>query len=317
MPDQYQLFGVSDLARVAPTTAIRQNLVEFFRWAFVDAGAYAEVPVRTPGTPDPYGGEALAPIGRDGVADGTVWQAPHGGWVHETGLVSGRTPTVASGVYVAGTFYPTATTVGAYAHSLDFVHGRVTFAAPVPTGVVVQAAYAYRWVQFYEQTEPWFRPVVLGDFTESRFAAAAASGVVALLDDLSLQPPLVAVEAPNAHRLSPYQIGSFAHWVDQPVLFHVLAGSEADRDSIADAISLQKDRAVTLFDPTARRAAGDFRLDWRGSPTPSGSTYPGLVRAYPWNTLYFVGSEGSPVDPALPLFRAVVRLTVRMPFLYA
>lgn len=317
MPNQYQLFAISDLSRVALRTATEQNLVEFFKWAFVDAGGYTEVPVLTPGTPDAYGDETLTAVHQDTVTDGTIWQAVHRDWVYETGLQSGRSPTVASGVYVAGNFYPTATTSGAYAHSLDFVHGRVNFTTPVPTGTVVQVAYAHRTVSIYDASVPWYRPVVLNDFTEQRFAAAAASGVVPLLDDLDLEPPLVVVECPEGPPPRAKEIGSVAHWIDQDVLFYVVAPDRYTRDAIVDAIRLQTSRAITMFDSTARRAANDSQLDWKGSPTPSGSQYPALTQTYPWKTLYLTSSRVSQVDPAIPLFRGVVRLNTTTDHGYA
>jgi len=64
-----------------------------------------------------------------------VFQSAFKNWVHEDGIPSPGSgiapPTVASGVTVGGTFFPTATTVGAFAHSIDFPNGRVIFQTPL------------------------------------------------------------------------------------------------------------------------------------------------------------------------------------------
>lgn len=315
MPTWTTLRGYDDLAKDPPSTQVEQNVLDFFRWAFLEAGGFSNVAVASPGTPDPYGLSDLFPVQKGGVADGRVWQARKPDWVWETGLENPATPAVCGGVYVNGVYHPTASTTGAYAHHLDFPGGRVVFDSPVPTASLVQAAYAYRWVGMFDASVPWFRPVVLDGFLTEE-ANRDKGGVLSVLDDYRVQTPLVVVEAAMAQRLRPRQLGDRSHWVDQVVLFHVVAATKADRDRVANAIVQQQNDTVYLYDTDARRLAGDFDLDWRGSPLPGAKTYPQLVDAagYRSKHLYFTSMNPQDVSSRLPLFRGVVRATVTCDF---
>jgi hypothetical protein len=82
--------------------------------------------------------------------DGAVYQSAFKNWVYESGITVFETgvaePTVASGVTVDGTFYPTATTVGAFAHQIDYPNGTVIFDTALGGTPVVQAAFSYKIV---------------------------------------------------------------------------------------------------------------------------------------------------------------------------
>jgi hypothetical protein len=116
-------------------------------------------------------------------------------------------------------------------------------------------------------------------------------------------------------------LGSRANWVDQDVLLHIFADSDAARNNLVDALSLLKDQSLLLFDANRRRAAGDFDLDALGSPRAGASNYPALLRPYPDGYLasqgWFPRTQPSPVETSLPLFRGVVRATFRTDWLSA
>lgn len=112
-------------------------------------GAYKTVDV---GDTDFYGRDqsAMIPItGHPTYGDNRVWQSPFKNWVYESGITpletGVATPVVASGVTVNGTFYPD-TTVGAFAHYIDYPNGRVVFDSAIPAGSLVQGAFSYKMV---------------------------------------------------------------------------------------------------------------------------------------------------------------------------
>jgi len=80
--------------------------------------------------------------------DGQVFQSAFKNWVYESGIIVFETgiaaPIVASGVTVNGTFYDTSTTVGTYAHKIDYPNGTVIFDAPLGGAPTVQAAFSYK-----------------------------------------------------------------------------------------------------------------------------------------------------------------------------
>ena len=111
-----------------------------------------------------------------------------------------------------------------------------------------------------------------------------------------------------------YQLGNTALWVDQDFLFHVITQDKPTRDAIVDAITGQKDKTLVLYDPDARRTAGNYPLDWKGSVVANASRYPSLLLpppdGYLWQTCYFSGMSGSDVSSVAPLSRGTVRATV-------
>lgn len=307
-----RLVGVADFARDNLGTVLEENLVGFLRWGLVNAGAFVEVPVRTPGTPDPYGDETLYPVDRDGVAPGRIWEARNPDWCYEVGLDASPGPTVASGVYVNGTFHATASTTGPYAHALDFPHGRATFTTPLPPSSVVQVAHAYRRVAVFRPDRPWFRPVVLGQFGVGQSEQLDRAGVIQRLTDDRVRVPLVCVQALVERSSYGYGLGLGMDIQRRPVLFHLLADSPDDLKNLADAISFQKQSTIRLYDTNGPRLAGVSTLDFAGMPVPSGPQYPDLLDAYPLAHAFFASCSGSDVSAALPLFRGIVRAEIEV-----
>ena len=91
----------------------------------------------------------LLPVTDEDYADGRVWQSAFKNWVYESGIMPTQSglaqPTVASGVTVNSMFHPD-TTVGPFAHFVDYPNGRVVFDSPVVTSSIVQVTFAYKEV---------------------------------------------------------------------------------------------------------------------------------------------------------------------------
>jgi len=92
----------------------------------------------------------LLPVTSDpDYQDGQVWQSAFKNWVYESGIVPVQTgivpPTLVSGVTVNGTFYPDST-VGGFAHFVDFPNGRIIFNSPISTASIVRTSFAYKEV---------------------------------------------------------------------------------------------------------------------------------------------------------------------------
>lgn len=295
------------------TEQLEENLMEFFNWGLLEAGAFDDAPITTPGTPDPYDDSKLTVKHMASVDDGRIWQSPHGGWVWETGLDAERQPIPVSGVYVNGTFYSESTS-GPYKHFVDYPNGRVVFDAAIPTNAVVQAAHSYRWVNFYDQEVPWFRDVIFDAYRFEVGEDAPVSGVIGLLDQYSVQLPAVVIESVPQRRFVPKQIGDTSQWVYADFLMHILAERKEDRDFLQDAITLQKDKAFYLFDVNAKIAANQYALDWHGSLLPGAMTYPELVDGFRYKTCYFNRLVGQDSSALLPLFRATIRATLEVEF---
>jgi hypothetical protein len=310
------LKGITDVNKSLLLESIVQGVKAFFEWGLLSAGGYATVSVGTPGTNDPYADEVLHPVHQEGIADNRIWEAIHPDWIYETGFTS-PAPTVPNGVYVGGTLYPTSTTTGTYKHYMDFPNGRVIFDSSISATSVVEVAYSYKWLHFYDQEVPWFKDVVFDPLVITDDPAKMPD-FNKLLKDNRITLPAVIIEPVMTRRLRGVMLGSGAQWVEQDILFHILAERSDDRNNIMDIISLQKDKTFFLFDVNARREASDYPLDWRGSPTGTGKMYPGLVAmppsGYRSKQCYFSRMVPSDVSLRLPMFRGIVRATLEVDF---
>jgi hypothetical protein len=243
--------------------------------------------------------------------DGQAWEGQHSKWIWED------VPSVqTSGVYVNGVFHATATTTGAYAHYINFPEGRVVFNTALPKTAIVQAEYAYRWANFYDQNTPWFKDVVFDAFLIDQ--QPTGSGFMRLLNDYDVRLPAVIVEPVMRRSQAGYQLGSTAQWINQDVLFHIIAERAHERNNLMDLITLQKDQSFYLYDVNARRRANDFALDWRGAPVPGAKTFEELTlpapSGYRWNLCTFSRMDGQDVSLKLPLFRGIVRASLEVVF---
>lgn len=320
MPTYTHLAGFGDGAadQKTFTEQLQENLVEFFNWGLLEAGGYSDILVSNVGVPDPTDDCNLLPNHMPGVADGRIWQAPYRNWVWESGLESSRQPVAISGVYVNGTFSPTPSSGTANEHYINYPEGRVVFTSPIATNSVVQAEYSYRWVNFYDQSVPWFRDVIFDAFRYETTPDVHPSGIIGLLNENAVQLPAVVVETVATRKFLPKQLGDRSQWIFQDFLFHVVCDNAADRSAILDIVTLQKDKTIYLFDANARAAADKYPLDWHGSPVDGAMTYPVLVSDPPtgfrYKKCFFSNMVGQETSVRLPLFRAIIRVTLEVEF---
>jgi hypothetical protein len=310
------LKGVADVSKQLLLESISQGVREFFDWALLNAGGFTTVDVSSPGTNDPYADEVLHPVHQEGVEDNRIWEAIHPDWVYETGVDYSPPPVRPTGVYVNATFYPTATTTGPFKHYINFPEGRVVFDHAIAASSLVQVSYSYRWLNFYDNEVPWFRDVVLDPVAVSDSPSTGA--FINLLKENRVQLPAVIIEPVMNRRLRGMMLGSGALWVEQDILFHLIAERSDERSNIMDIITLQKDKTFYLFDVNARNDAGDYPVDARGVPIAGAKMYPSLVAmppaGYRWKSCYFSRMTPQDVSLQLPLYRGVVRATLEVDF---
>lgn len=293
MPAHTHLKTIRDAFDPAILKRLEENVADFFRWGFIEAGGFVDVPVDTPGTV--VGDEALLPAHVDGYSDFRVWQSIRAGWCYESGLDRTDEPHVCSGVYVNGVLR----TSGFF---VNFPAGRVVFDAPLAESDVVQAHYSYRHVSLYDQDAPWYRDVV--SYTDVDLTAA--------FDAHRIPQPLIVVEGVPSRRLKGAMIGSGALRGFFDILYHVIAPTKRERDALVDAITLQQDKGILLYDTETAARAGKTTLGWGGSLRPGGLQYPELLLQYPGGQAEFGQCSASAVSSKLPLWRATARVPMEV-----
>jgi hypothetical protein len=313
-PDYTKLYGFSNYGNANVSKQIENNLKFFLDYGLVQIGGFTNVQVDGSGI---YGGQNsyLRQKNEPGYATGRVWQFYRNDLVWETGIDYHTRPIRCSGVYVNGTFYPTATTTGPYAHVVDFPRGRVIFNSPV-TGVTVKAAFSYRNVQVYKSDTPWFRSIHYGS-TRSDDAQFTqnGSGSWNMSAETRLELPAIVIEVSPKSTRSPYELGNLKQYVRQDVYFHVFAETDWEAKNLTDILTGQNDRTIYLVDFNAAASGAALPLNISGAPTANGQMYPDLLRTredggYRWKEFVFKNTTAQTAGQLPPdLFASIVKTT--------
>jgi hypothetical protein len=319
VPDHTRLRGVAEVGRPLLSDQLQTNLVSFFQWGLLGAGGFSNV--RTPAS-GAYGGrfDRLQLCDDPYYQKGQVWQSTQPDWVWESGVEYHTQPIRVSGVNVDGVFYPSSTT-GAFAHTINYPLGRVTFDSPVnPTGVVT-CEFSHRSHHFYAADCPWWRELQQRALRpDDSHYGQYGSGAYSVLAQNRIPLPAVIVEAvPNTSR-TPLECGNDMAVVRQDVLFHIFAETPYDRAWLHDCVTLQWPKRLVMFNKDWMLDRPEsFPLDGDGSPAPSGLMYPDLVKGtgeggFAWRQLRVVNfrSASQPEAVTAPLYVATVRAQVEV-----
>lgn len=261
-----------------------QGIIDWCNWSILDIGGYQNVSVSQ--SSGLYGGHMarLRPVQDPNYTDGQVWESARSDWVWESGITySGDAPTIASGVYISGVFYPTSTT-GIGAHHINFPLGRVVFNSPINVSSLVQTNYSYRTVSFVQSKLPWFTQFLYNSFKIERADFLSATGAWSHLSQARRQMPVVGIELVNRKSSYPYEMGSLAQYMSQDILMYIFAENDFDRDQIVDILAGQNDKRIWLPDRARMKADARYPLDldYKGSPVDSPMYYPDIIDNFPW-----------------------------------
>lgn len=260
-----------------------------------------------------------------GLSGAQVWQSPYQEWVYESGItlnnapfISGLTPpTVASGIYVNGTFFSKNTGVSGSQFNIDFIHGRVIFAGTgIPSNSIVQAAYSYRTfrvdlfnknsrsdIKYYSETELKDNP-----FSNNNPAYPSGGYSVGTLPAIFLELGEDDQEA--------FELGNRSSILFQPVYCHVYAYESWERDAALGLINSRWHMHMPM-------------IDFNYAPLPLSGVYSTLSPVYiPYQTMlenpvyrgntliskhYYIDRIRSrPLESLLKLERGVATMELRV-----
>lgn len=273
-----QFKGVTDWREDGLNSNLQYGLLAWSRWSMLQVGGFNNVTMSQ--ASGLYGGHPaiLRPVVDPNYTDGQVWESVRSDWVWETGIYYSSQPRACSGVYVDGSFKPTATEVGAYAHHVDYPRGRVVFDAPISTSADVRCDYAHRVPTIDEASKPWFQELLYGTLETERSEWLSTSGEANLLAEARRTMPTIGLELAAREGYAPYQLGG-GQWVWQGVVFHVLAENKADRDSLLNLLANQNDKVIWLPDRGLMKESSQFPvdIDVMGRPVSNPMQYPSLI----------------------------------------
>lgn len=183
-------------------------------------------------------------------ADNRVFVSAFKNWVHESGITPSYSitpPIIASGVTVDGTFYPKNSYDpgydAAYAHSIDYVNGRVIFNNAIPTPTSIQAEFSYKhiWVDFADRFENEQDELLMESMYKDN---PTQTGVIVYPLNNSIPVPAMMISF-RSRQQEPYELGAPSNVANFQVSLHVWARNSADSDMIEDLLS-SNERAVLL-----------------------------------------------------------------------
>jgi len=232
--------------------AVKLNYKLFLDMHFLREGAFRNVPSGEMF----YDGRVMSLLLPDTEADmlyfgeaGHVFQSPFRQWVYESGVPLDGTnvpqpPTAASGVFVEGAFRGMGDPE--FAHSIDYLNGRVIFEQAQPLELEVHANFAYREVRIGFEHD--FNQQYKDGFLDSQYMTNPLTANQLVYPSGSAQPfPAIFIEVDD-RRFSAYEMGNRSLNIHDTVKFHVWAPHDLIRDNIVDIVTSQQRKVVPLVD---------------------------------------------------------------------
>jgi hypothetical protein len=301
------------MALMRRKTLLKSNLEYWLNDKLLREGLYRNISI---GDADVYSMDMskLVPISDDeDFKDGQVWQSAFKNWVYESGIpssVSGvAPPTVASGISVNGTFYPEATTSGAFAHFIDFPNGRVVFLSPILTSSLVQGDFAHKevTVDFAER----FDNERMDLLTETAIKDnPQQTGVVTYPSKEQRTLPAIWIDFLDREN-DGYELGSKSLVSDFNGVFHVWGRDGFLRDVVEDIVNdTHRDVILGIDFNTA-----PFPLLSKGRRNPAYPGYAELARIHSphfWRRIYMEETNPRKDKPLFEIERTQVRFRVRI-----
>lgn len=294
------------------TRQVKENLINFFNWGFINAGGFSNVNIGTSGTYSPVRDKSQLRLSTDArYSQGQVWEGFTNQWVWESGILDFTQPIKISGVYVNGTFQPISG-VGTYAHKINYRDGQVIFNSPISTSSSVKCEFSYKWTKWVDAETPWFKQIInLSDRIDNN-QFQSTSGNWNNLSQERLPLPAVGVKVNSRFTLQGRQIGG-GHWVLQDIVFYVLTEDEDTRNQLKDLIMYQVDKTLIMYDYNARPPS----VNYDGTLGSNPKTYADLVKEISignaYRTMYFESITGNDLGSINNrVFAASVRATMRV-----
>lgn len=189
-----------------------------------------------------------------------VWQGYRKNWVSESGVeffASGLTaPTLASGIYIGGTFHPRATiSGGGNGIAIDFRNGRVLAESGITASATVEVAHSYKeiWIDTVARDLVADQVTVIDNTKRVAIDNVPSGNIIRL--------PAIQMDLANQLETRGLELGGGI--IMRPVMFlHVVAENRHDKDEIVDVLQLSQFKTMTMVDLDAVPAQFGFYGDY-------------------------------------------------------
>jgi len=286
------LEGFDYIGQPLLTENLEFSLTQFLDWGYLNKGGYYNIYLNTSGN----SGELFSKLrlSEDSrYTKGRVWESFRKNWVWESGVEVTPSPVNISGVYVNNIFY-SSSTIGTYAHKIDYPNGRIIFDNPISTTATVKCEYSFKKINVHNSKTPLLKYLQLESLRKDKGGFELyGSGNWSLFPEQRLQLPCVIIQAvPAVVNSTPYEIGNYSSRKTQEVLFHIIGEDSNDVNFLHDTITLQQPRDLFTIDKGTMIENSAFPLNFAGSVVDKTKIFPELIKhkdqgGYRWKQITF------------------------------
>lgn len=294
---------------------VKQNLELWLNDLLLKDGLYRNISI---GEVDFYGRDLSLMVPGENIepdipfADNRVFQSAFKNWVYECGIGSPSSgvlpPTVASGVAVNGTFYPSSG-VGAFSHKVDYPNGRVIFDSPIAAGSIVKADFAHKEVgiHFANSFNNERSPLLIETSYKDN---PRATGVDSYPSSQARTLPAIFIDFLGRNS-DGYELGSKSLIAEHFGVFHIWARDDYYRDIIEDILASEQHSVILGINfntaPLPLLAFGE-----RNPNFPCYSSLANVNSPYFWRRIYLDGSSPRKDKALFEVERTRVEFTIRV-----
>lgn len=183
-----------------------------------------------------------------GVSNGQVWQSPFRNFVYESGVpVDGTSvddpPRQYSGVYIEGALRAPNDPV--FAHTPDFLNGRIIFENPQSLDLKVQGDFSYRHIRMGFEHD--FNQQADEGVLNTKYVSNPITSMQIAYPSGRIQPfPAVFIEVDEREHEG-YELGNRSAATTDTVRFHIWAQDDVQRDDIVDIIDQQWRKTLPMI----------------------------------------------------------------------
>lgn len=309
-PSYTRFKSASGYADAQLLTQVENNLKYWLDWALLSIGGWTDVYTIDSVSINNGLPCQLRPSIDLSYTNGKVWQGVKKDWVweQEVDYQGSLNPINITGVIINN--------VGTTGYRINYPLGQVILNTAIATGSTVKASYSYRNVQVYcADKAPWWRELQFSTTADNtQFTRDPSTGDWSIGGHHRIQLPTIIIEAVPRGVTRPYEIGNGSLWVEQDVVFHILAEDRITRNNLVSMLFLENDHIIYLFNTNDIAKSGAFPLDYRGNRVNS-VIYPDLVSetGYRWKKCRFTRTTMSEIGALNPLlYEGVVRTTLEL-----
>jgi hypothetical protein len=272
MSSATSLKGIDNLGQYTYDEILRQNLIAFFDWGFINKAGFSNVAISASGAYD-NDASKLRPVTDPRYTTGRVWESNRMNWVWEDDLETNTQPIQISGLFVGSTFHP----VSGGNYYIDYPNGRIVFNTGIALNSTVKLAYSYKWINVTSTSAvPWLRKAQPRSFRGDTDDFTYHSGNFTSIAETRMQFPTVAVEMASED-YSPWALGGY-QICRTKVKFFIIGEDESSVTRLAHIIGSQKEKTVQIFDSNRLATENKFPLNNFGTPQANFITYPTMVQ---------------------------------------